>query len=357
MAETQNTTMGWPDYPPITENDAKILVQEEKIPVWQLGLDGRLICANPMALWLWGLLKLSDTMLYAADLLKINVFDLFRQNFSRIPLELAENRDFLTKKSAIIKRILRESNTHLPSPYTAFRDAMLANALSREIYEHVANPTEEWEYTLKIMYSDTNTRPKLLAFRTIVNDIRHNDVKIGYVARYRPIGETIEFIKLIHKRIAARYGVMPYMLTNTQADIEIDSEDTIVSERITGVAFKGQHAEVDTGYPLRNESKQEQVITTEHFFPVDADDAWKALLELIEQTQAHSLESTREVNSMLDEQTIKILPKSAASEDPSADWSLLLQLLEMTKEVPTTGKNEETQDSINHNFIWDEWES
>src|SRR5437868_5599222 len=105
MSKTKPLGLDPPVYPPIGEDKARTWLQDH-YPVWHVRLDGILTIANPMALWLWGLIRLSDNTLHIQALFNINVFDLFRYNFSRIPV--SENYDFFTKKSAFIKRLLHK---------------------------------------------------------------------------------------------------------------------------------------------------------------------------------------------------------------------------------------------------------
>jgi hypothetical protein len=62
-------------------------------PVWLVGLDGTVIAANLLALWLWDVL--SQDLLQSEKLPLLRTFDILSQNFNRIPL--AKNRDFFEK--------------------------------------------------------------------------------------------------------------------------------------------------------------------------------------------------------------------------------------------------------------------
>lgn len=352
MAETQKTTLGWPVYPPVTEKEADQLLQAETIPIWRLGLDGMLVSANPMALWLWNVIRLSERVLSIPDLLNINVFDLFRRSFARIPIEFAENRDFFTKKSAVIKRILRESKTYSPSPFTSFRDAMWADPQHRFIYEQAANPDEEWEYTIRITHPDILNSTILLEFRTIVNAIQHNGMKIGYIARYRPAGDTIQLSRQIYQRVSGRYGISPYVLSKEQREITTGTTDTFIMNQDTNAAFWDQTALVDTDDFSKKGSRQDEIATS--------NDPWKALLDLMGMAQQQIAEGEYTMATAIEHQKTGPLLTPAGAVDPSADWSPLLQLIENTRhaaETTGTANHEKTTDSIDHNVIWDEWES
>jgi len=344
MAEIQKVTMSWPDYPPITEKNAKALLQTEQNPIWHIEPDGELISANPMALWLWGLLSLTDTLFSISDLLNINVFDLYRRNLARIPVELPENRDFLTKQSAMVKRLLPESKAYY-SPYTLFKEAMLNQPAHAAIFAHATNPNKEWEYTLKITHPDLNNPTQLLEFRTTVNAIQQDGMHMGYIMRYLPGAATIHSIKQLYQRVSGRYGIIPYLLTPGPQKLEVETEG-----RGFNTTFADQISLIDT-------VDAEPFITLKRFVPDDTNDPWNALLELIEMTHEQNRESDHEMTGAIEEQKTKPLSNSTTEIDPFAEWSLLLELTENIGITPAVTDNEKTTDSIDHNFIWDEWES
>ena len=62
-------------------------------PVWLIRLDGTVIAANLLMLWLWNVLSLD--LLHSKKLPMLRTFDIFAQNLNHIPL--AKNRDFFEK--------------------------------------------------------------------------------------------------------------------------------------------------------------------------------------------------------------------------------------------------------------------
>ena len=362
MSEISHVTMGWSGYPLISENEAKIFMQPQTNSIWCLELNGRLISANPMALWLWGLLKLDDTLFSIFDLLNIHLFDIYRQNFSRIPIELAENRDFFTKQAFITKRVVGEYPT-VASPYTFFKNAMLASPRHRAIYEQATSSNNVGEYTLKISHPDLHNPGQLLEFRVLVNAISQNGVITGNIARYLPSGETTQRIKPIFQRVDARYGIIPYLLVPEQGRQEATSESSFVGEAVTEggniqAFFRERDALLDTDKGLRETATEGQFGSFNRFDPDDSDtnDPWNALLELIEMTHEPSKESEYAMTGAIEEQKTRPLPSPTNEFDPVAEWSLLLELIEDTQIATGVDDNLKTTDSIDHNFIWDEWE-
>src|SRR5947209_2432296 len=159
MTESEETNVIWPQYPQMTRDNAAKLLREAKIPVWHLALDTTLTAANPLLLWLWGMIKLPGKVFRIQPLLNKSAFDIFRENLVRITTQ--SNRDFLTKKSAIAKRIMLTSGEHIPSACLAFRKAMYANPELQEIFDQAENPGNEWEYTLRMRHPENDNSLEL----------------------------------------------------------------------------------------------------------------------------------------------------------------------------------------------------
>jgi hypothetical protein len=214
-------------YPPITEDKAETWLQDHN-PVWLWGMDGTLTFTNPLALWLWELIVLTDTKLPIQDLFDINVFDVFKHNFSRIPV--GENRDFFTMQSQRIKRLLRTSGKNPPAAYASFEAAMRANPLREEIYDHATDEAEKWEqYTLKIAPPQERDLDNLLEFLIIVSEVSQNEQAVGYIEQYKPVGnDTI--IARKYEEVSKQYGIIPYLHSGKRKEDPLCQEPQIGKE-------------------------------------------------------------------------------------------------------------------------------
>lgn len=194
-------------------------------PVWLLKLDGTLIAANLLALWLWDLL--SPGLLQAQELPPLRAFDIFAANLKRLPL--SENSDFLQRKSSTAK-FVEERTEFGEEPILAFKQAMMKRPELKEIYvkADAEDFPKTFNYELNIKPPRQLKPPALLQFKTHVYMLLGQDGKaIGFGTVYNPLGITQSIVETKCKQLIDRYGNMSYILYNEGGG------DFAVKERFT----------------------------------------------------------------------------------------------------------------------------
>jgi hypothetical protein len=180
----------WRIHPPVGEAEANAALKAHH-PSWHLTLDGCIVAANSLALWLWGGADAGRAagVPDPATLLGANVFDVLAQNLRRIPTE--RNRDFLAKTAWIEKTIGGTTDTSL------FQGAMLADPDLRRIYEGAAHGIDgnAWEYDLCIAPPEAAANDHLLEFRTTVWAVARGGEPLGYAANYLSLRETEQVVE------------------------------------------------------------------------------------------------------------------------------------------------------------------
>lgn len=152
-------------------------------PAWMLDVNGRVLAANRMALWLWGL---EDDQFQGVD-----VFQIFADNVERIPAEL--NPTFWKAKFRIETLVENDG----PSVFDRLRN--MYPELQRMFDDMRVEKSRDdvWQYVLKIgppEGAQHNRMPKHLTFRTTVSAvIAYDNTEYGFLAQYSP-DSTTDFI-------------------------------------------------------------------------------------------------------------------------------------------------------------------
>ncbi len=136
------------DYPRVKQS-LGVAALQDAYPTLFLDLRGDICGVNPLALWLWGALKTGESF-HPERLLGVNAFTIAAKQFHRIPVE--QNREFYTKRSALVKRQDEHSQRTTYAPFIA---AMHSDPARAEIFESASvYPAQEWEYPLTIMHPE-----------------------------------------------------------------------------------------------------------------------------------------------------------------------------------------------------------
>ena len=114
------------DYPRVKQS-LGIAALRDAYPTLFLDLHGNICGVNPLTLWLWGALKAGESF-HPERLLGFNALTMAAQQFHRIPVEL--NREFYTKRSAVVKR--QDAHSQMTT-YAPFIAAMRSDPARAEI--------------------------------------------------------------------------------------------------------------------------------------------------------------------------------------------------------------------------------
>jgi hypothetical protein len=198
------------DYPKVKHSLGRAALQDP-YPAWYLDTRGVIRGANLMAFWLWDTLKAGEPIRPDA-LLGKSVFNVFAQNFERIPADL--NEEFYAKKSAIVKRMNAEMGSDL-TLYTPFVAAMKADPRLENIYQQAAlYPENEWENPIKITppefgsVADSDRGTRLLEFQVTNYRLERNT---GFLAIYTPTPTTLPTFEKLYSLLADQYGDKVFM--------------------------------------------------------------------------------------------------------------------------------------------------
>lgn len=183
------------DYPRVKQS-LGIAALRDAYPTLFLNPCGDICGVNPLALWLWGALKEGEAF-HPERILGVNAFTMAAQQFHRIPAEL--NREFYTKRSAIVKR---QDEFSQRTTYAPFIDAMHSDPARAEIYESASDyPEQEWEYPLTIAHPE---QPEtMLEFQ---GDIYRLEEDGGFLLVYYPVRATLPIIEEINSVLIAHLG-------------------------------------------------------------------------------------------------------------------------------------------------------
>jgi hypothetical protein len=202
-------------------------------PVWLIGLDGTVIAANLLVLWLWGVL--SPDLVQSKKLPTLRTFDIFYQNFNRIPI--AENKGFFQKKSVDAKVIENISSSE--GPVRAFKEAMLSTPQLKGIYRRakINDFSSTFEFELNINPPEELTPPGLLQFKgTMYFPVNQEAAPVGFWTIYTPISErTQSIIGTKYDQLLDVYDTIPYVITNTGEPYDV-LIDKIMREPIVAVS-------------------------------------------------------------------------------------------------------------------------
>src|SRR5258708_15981735 len=118
------------DYPKVKHSLGQAALQD---PYPALFLDSQVVvrAANLMAFWMLDTIKPGEPI-RPDVLLGRSVFNIFAENFKRIPAE--QNNEFYTKKSAVVKRLKNELGEDSPS-HASFTTTMKAYLQLPQIYK------------------------------------------------------------------------------------------------------------------------------------------------------------------------------------------------------------------------------
>ena len=183
------------DYPRVKQS-LGIAALRDAYPTLFLNLRGDICGVNPLALWLWGAMK-ADEPFHPERLLGVNAFTIAAKQFHRIPVE--QNREFYTKRSALVKR--QDEHSHRTT-YAPFIAAMHSDPARAEIYETASvYPAQEWEYPLTIAHPEQPEN--LLEFQVSVYRLEENG---GFLLVYYPVKTALPVIEEINSRLIERLG-------------------------------------------------------------------------------------------------------------------------------------------------------
>jgi len=210
------------DYPKVKHSLGRAALQDP-YPAWYLDTRGVIRGANLMAFWLWDTLKAGEPIRPDA-LLGKSVFNVFAQNFERIPADL--NEEFYAKKSAIVKRMNAEKGSDL-TLYAPFVAAMKADPRLENIYQQAAlYPENEWENPIKITppefgsVADSDRGTRLLEFQVTNYRLERNT---GFLATYIPTPATLPTFEKLYSLLADQYSDKVYMQLD---DLEQDTAES-----------------------------------------------------------------------------------------------------------------------------------
>ncbi len=159
-------------------------ILHDRMPAWRLAVDGTIIAVNRLAAWIWGA-PLDAGNIDELDILGKNVFDVFAQNFERLPL--AANEQFWTAKLRVANAIYQDVGDSPLGPLLSaspeFRKLATLTAI-----EPLGNT---WYHSVRLRAPIETAERRLLEFDATVQVIRLADGSAGgYVAQYRPVGGT-----------------------------------------------------------------------------------------------------------------------------------------------------------------------
>lgn len=185
------------DYPRVKQS-LGIAALRDAYPTLFLDLRGDICGVNPLVSWLWGALK-ADEPFHPERLLGLNALTMAAQQFHRIPIE--HNREFYTKRSAVVKR--QDAHSQMTS-YAPFIAAMHADPARAEIYESAPiYPEQEWEYALTIAHPEQPDT--MLMFQASIYRMEDNG---GFLLVYYPVKTTLPVIEEINSRLVERLGIV-----------------------------------------------------------------------------------------------------------------------------------------------------
>ncbi len=195
MAEARPSN-SMPDYPQVKLSEA-VDYLNASYPVWLLTPHGIVVGANRLTNWLWQVRQIKE-------LLGSNAFAIFSDNLRRIPKHA--NREFFTKKLALVKRM---SHLHGPHHYDPFILAMKRDPDLNDIYDWEPDSEwadYEWQYKLHIGHPDNDApADKLLTFHVTVQ--RHEEDG-GFLICYKPHNEyTDNVVRQQYKRLSAHRDI------------------------------------------------------------------------------------------------------------------------------------------------------
>jgi hypothetical protein len=183
---------------PLSSKEADKRLESSR-PVWRLGLDGKLLRANLLALWIWGAPTI-DGRLVDSDFRGHTVFDIFARSVrdGRLPLEL--NRTFWIAKFRV--------ESFLVGVHAGLEDIRTVHPILNDYYavakSRSLRDTDNWTYVLTMTApsDETTLRDEVMRFRTTVSVVydeagRH----IGFVADYAPVGYTRDIIWDTYQRL------------------------------------------------------------------------------------------------------------------------------------------------------------
>jgi hypothetical protein len=208
------------DYPKVKHSLARTALQDP-YPAWYMDTRGVICGANLMTFWLWDTLQLTEPIRPDA-LLGRSIFNIFTNNFKRIPLE--QNGEFYAKKSSIVKRLKADSGLESPI-YDPFIAAMERDPQLDKIYEQAAlYPDNEWEHPFNIMPpSQRDITNRLLEFQVTIYRLEGD---AGFLSMYTPTRATLPDIEDQYRLLIEEYGDKAY--------VQLDdlSQDTIESNQL-----------------------------------------------------------------------------------------------------------------------------
>lgn len=190
------------DYPHVKQS-LGIAALRDAYPTLFLDPHGDICGVNPLALWLWNGSK-TDEPFYPERLLGLNALTMVAQQFHRIPVE--QNREFYTKRSAIVKR---QDELSQLTTYAPFIAAMRSDPSRAELYESAsAYPEREWECSLIIAHPEQPEN--LLEFQASLYRMEENG---GFLVVYYPVKATLPVIEEINSKLVERLGIVTSVQT------------------------------------------------------------------------------------------------------------------------------------------------
>ncbi len=198
------------------------LYLQSNLPVWYLDSDGVLLASNLLVFWIWGAISQTDKFLEANHLLGTNLFNVYSKpdNFERIvkpKYPYTASADFFRKKLSVARGLLaaeKITDERNIQAYYSFIDtvayAAKHNSILQEIYQNTEpNQELEWSYSLRIHPPDTFSGQ--LEFEGTVIRVFDEGTLSGYVAIYRPFGQTISRIYAEYETLLKRFGEFSYV--------------------------------------------------------------------------------------------------------------------------------------------------
>jgi hypothetical protein len=212
-------------YPAKTRSDAESMLVQGA-PAWFLGVDGRVIAGNLLAIWLWG--GVQKRQVRSDVIIGRHAFEIYQRHRRRIPFDI--NPSFVQAKLLAASRLGED----FPSPLlTKFvndlRSTSDNSALLSGTPEQRARKEED-SYALRMIPPAGSYGIDLLEFSVNVYEVRLKALWLGFVALYEPIGDTVEFIRNKREYIDTNYGtISPYVVGYKPPK----GGDVRVQERIT----------------------------------------------------------------------------------------------------------------------------
>jgi len=194
------------DYPKVKHSLGQAALQDP-YPAWFLDSQVVVRAANLMAFWLWDTIKPGEPI-RPDVLLGRSVFNIFAENFKRIPAE--QNNEFYTKKSAVVKRLNNELGEDSPL-HASFTTAMKADLQLARIYKQATlYPDREWDFIFRIASLGIVgvSKSELLEFQVTMYRF---EGYTGFLATFTPTGATLAVIEEQYSLLTDQYSERIYI--------------------------------------------------------------------------------------------------------------------------------------------------